>query len=372
MRFDSPLRRGYVLLAAANQAGTSRCCLLLRKTCALVLMALLLTSPYLVVVWLEQRAEAHLTLAGRGSTHLLIEPARSGRNVFFVETSCALTGPLLGRARDSPVFTLNNRQACAVESAARAYPQHAVYVLHTCPGTSLQAWSDASRHAVDYPNVRLVELDPLGFLRGTPLERWASSGQLETSLYPVVHASDVFRVLALWKYGGLYLDLDVITFRDMGGLENFMAMERNDSLNTAVMHMSPRGLGHELASDLLERMGSDFRGDAWSYNGPELVTKTLLARCNVSQPLEMRKEKCSGFTVLGIPAFYPLPYEQWEWVFEEARAQDVWRAVDGSYGLHMWNSISHSRQGPVGTGTALSQLVQRYCPRVFNYSARVL
>ncbi|XP_063230555.1 lactosylceramide 4-alpha-galactosyltransferase-like [Bacillus rossius redtenbacheri] len=177
---------------------------------------------------------------------------------------------------------------------------------------------------------------------------------------------------ALWKYGGLYLDLDIITFRDVGGLENFVALERDDSLNNAVLHLSPRGLGHELASDLLDRLGSDFRGDSWNYNGPKLLNRALLARCNVTQPREMRKDRCQGFTVLGIPAFYPLSYEQWWWVFEEARAQDVWRAISGSYGLHTWGSLSSARHGVVSNRAAFSQLVQRYCPRVFNYSARVL
>nr|CAD7411140.1 unnamed protein product [Timema cristinae] len=48
------------------------------------------------------------------------------------------------------------------------------------------------------------------YLEGTPLEDWYKEGALKKSRWPMSHSSDVLRFITLWKYGGTYLDLDVV------------------------------------------------------------------------------------------------------------------------------------------------------------------
>lgn len=66
---------------------------------------------------------------------------------------------------------------------------------------------------LDFPEVRLVRLDLAAVLRDTPAQGIADNDTLKFSEYPVEHASDLLRLALLWKFGGTYSDLDVITIR---------------------------------------------------------------------------------------------------------------------------------------------------------------
>lgn len=38
---------------------------------------------------------------------------------------------------------------------------------------------------------------------------------MEKGLWPVEQFSDLYRIVTLWKFGGIYMDLDVISLRQM-------------------------------------------------------------------------------------------------------------------------------------------------------------
>lgn len=59
------------------------------------------------------------------------------------------------------------------------------------------------------------------YLSNTPLQQLYYSGALNSSLWPVSHASDVLRYATLYKFGGLYLDLDVIVLKSMNNMSNY-------------------------------------------------------------------------------------------------------------------------------------------------------
>ncbi|GLG95314.1 Protein of unknown function [Gryllus bimaculatus] len=142
------------------------------------------------------------------------EPLLGEEHIFFVETSCALDKPQHVPYDSESGLRLSPRGACAVEAAASAHPTHRVYLVHTC---DVQRRSLAKGAAPAYalaalsiPNVRLWAVPYALHFVGTPLQGWLASGALRASRWPVVHASDVLRFLLLWKYGGTYLDLDVL------------------------------------------------------------------------------------------------------------------------------------------------------------------
>jgi lactosylceramide 4-alpha-galactosyltransferase len=130
-----------------------------------------------------------------------------GKSIFFHETSCASSvhGELV----------LTARQACAVESAAKMNPGLQVYLLFTAPvhlGNSSVSNKFVSQ-LFSYPNVHIRHLNFEKYFTGSPLEEWYKGGALKASRWPRSHASDVLRFLTLWKYGGTYLDLDVVVTR---------------------------------------------------------------------------------------------------------------------------------------------------------------
>jgi lactosylceramide 4-alpha-galactosyltransferase len=138
------------------------------------------------------------------------EPVRGQRHILFVETRCALKP----NGAEGSGLLLTNRQACAIESAAKMNPDATVYVLFTCPmNGGMTASPLYVKELFRYPNVKIWKLDLPTFLEGTSLQDWDFKGHVEQSKWPVEHSSYVLRYVSLLKYGGTYLDLDIILMK---------------------------------------------------------------------------------------------------------------------------------------------------------------
>ena len=53
------------------------------------------------------------------------------------------------------------------------------------------------------------------FLTGTPLERLWTEDKIQSSKYVVSHLSDILRYSLLWRFGGTYVDTDVIFIKSL-------------------------------------------------------------------------------------------------------------------------------------------------------------
>lgn len=122
------------------------------------------------------------------------------RCIFFHNTNC------------SPPY-LTPRQACAVESAARNNHNLNVFVLFFATGQ----FSEKSQAFVDilqtYDNVYIRRVRLSTYVIDTPLESWFSRNIQEFSenhdwLHKDFH--DYIRMLTLWKFGGVALNLNNI------------------------------------------------------------------------------------------------------------------------------------------------------------------
>ncbi|XP_017883751.2 lactosylceramide 4-alpha-galactosyltransferase-like, partial [Ceratina calcarata] len=165
-----------------------------------IMMVLMMDRSY------NQRVPLFVTSGDANKTGRLlnfepeVDKPLSDKNIFFIETSGITKGDLM----------LKSRQGCAVESAARMNPNMTVYLLlvsrSKVPNQSTKFFDQLE----SYPNVRIrcVYLDK--YMENTPLEKWYKRGVWKESQWPISHMSDVLRYLTLWKYGGIYLDLDVV------------------------------------------------------------------------------------------------------------------------------------------------------------------
>lgn len=82
-----------------------------------------------------------------------------------------------------------------------------------------------------------------------------------------------FRFLTLWKYGGIYLDLDVIVTKNLSTLpENFAGVEDN-YLGSAALGFGLQPTGREYINECLEELKTNFDGVNWGNNGPQLITR---------------------------------------------------------------------------------------------------
>lgn len=136
------------------------------------------------------------------------EPVPGQRHIIFLETRCVLHDSTSGSQSG---LVISKREACAVASAANTNPDTNVYMLYMC--SIVGKLSDSPEYVkqmLSYPNIRIWKLVVADFIKGTPLENWDFMGKVQSSKWPVVHASDILRYTVLWKYGGTYLDLDFV------------------------------------------------------------------------------------------------------------------------------------------------------------------
>lgn len=105
-----------------------------------------------------------------------------------------------------------------------------------------------------YPNIFVRNLDISKLAANTPVEKWFSNRTLfETSIYPLTHLSDFLRFLLVYKFGGTYFDMDVISLQSVESMEpNFFAKEDGVTTGSAVLNFAPNGIGHEMASIVLQ------------------------------------------------------------------------------------------------------------------------
>lgn len=134
---------------------------------------------------------------------LELNPEEVTKNsIFFIETSC----------NHKNGINLSLRQGCAIESAANLNPNLNIFVLFVAP-SYINNESDIINRFKMYTNVNLRYINFVKYSHNTPLQDFVTSNTISTSQWPVSHASDLLRFLTLWKFGGTYLDLDVVLMK---------------------------------------------------------------------------------------------------------------------------------------------------------------
>ena len=137
---------------------------------------------------------------------------------------------------------LTPRQACGIESAARANPSMEIRIYSNTAKLGRPAWdSRVIRHGI----VRFCALNQIlltdrqfdgnkiQFIRRN-FEEWLPKfdgstfklhhfDQMKKSPYWTVQLSDAARLILLEKYGGIYLDFDNIVFRSLHCLRNTLS-----------------------------------------------------------------------------------------------------------------------------------------------------
>ncbi len=88
---------------------------------------------------------------------------------------------------------------------------------------------------------------------GTPLEKWLTSDAIFHSDFLYEHISDVLRFVTLYKFGGIYLDTDVVVMKSFDDFSsNFAGDDRYDVVGCSVLGLDATGLGHKIAAHCLK------------------------------------------------------------------------------------------------------------------------
>ncbi|XP_042231188.1 lactosylceramide 4-alpha-galactosyltransferase-like isoform X2 [Homarus americanus] len=252
---------------------------------------------------------------------------------------------------------LTFRMWCAVESAARAHPHLPVSLLMTSP--VIKDSSLLHNLTGHLKNIHLLHLNTTHLFQGSPLHTWYQQRKWRESFWPLSHFNDAVRWLLLWKYGGVYLDLDVMVLRPLTRLPNCTALESRKYVAAGVLKFTPN---HPLMRACLDYFAQNFDGTVWGGNGPELLTQVLIDRCGLELSTG-RVPRCPDVTVLPSRAFYPIAW--WEWrryLEDDARLADDLLDDPKVYALHMWNL--HTRHVPVllTSQQPYARVANAHCP----------
>lgn len=132
---------------------------------------------------------------------------------------------------------MNPRECVGIISylSAIAYPNSNIFVMFLSKTNFVRLKSSLLIEMLKkIKNVHFRYLNISEFARNTPLESWLQSDKLTKSKYLLSHTSDVLRYLTLWKFGGTYLDLDVIVVKSVK-ISNFACAEDNKVVNGAIL-----------------------------------------------------------------------------------------------------------------------------------------
>lgn len=276
------------------------------------------------------------------------------KNIFFHETSCFGEKGII----------LNPRQACAVESAAIMNPGTTIYLLFISPSPISVETKEIVKLLSSYPNIKIRRIYPETYTKETPLEDWYKSGVLMKSKWRRSHMSDVLRYLTLWKYGGIYLDLDVVVMTSLENLTNFAGAEDWDDVAAGVMGFSSNDLGRRMAEACLRDLKKNFRGNDWGNNGPGVITRTLQKICSTKYTQDMSVSRCHGFKVFPPSTFYPIHYKKWKKYFEKDKNNSTMKLLEQAKAIHVWNKLSKSTKVQLNDDVPYSIIARKYCPKV--------
>ncbi|XP_069830047.1 alpha-1,4-N-acetylglucosaminyltransferase-like [Dendropsophus ebraccatus] len=276
---------------------------------------------------------------------------RQGKNILFVETAGKMKQPSL--------------TMCSIESAARAYPERSVvYFMQGLDDViTVGDVNKAQQHfptLLPYKNIYFFPLRMDNLLAYTPLMAWYNKVNPNKERYWIHVKSDACRYALIWKYGGIYMDTDVISIRPIPEV-NFLAAEDETYTGSSVFGLSPN---HKLTWEFMENFVQNYQGERWGQQGPQLLTRIVRKYCGLPQFKSVDHMMCAKISYFHTERCFPIPCASWGKFYEE------WNKslnFDNTYTFHLWNYANTKKKIMVPrTNTLLEHLYQQYCPSTYE------
>ncbi|KAL6141722.1 hypothetical protein ACLB2K_060010 [Fragaria x ananassa] len=174
--------------------------------------------------------------------------------------------------------TLGNRELLAVESVFKSHPNSCLVII----SKSLDSNKGLLKPFTDM-GFRIMAIAPdYDYLfHNTPAEAWflgLMKGNVRSGGVSIVqNLSNVLRLAMLYKFGGIYLDIDVIVLKRLSKMKNVIGAQTIDlqtgnwsRLNNAVLVFDKN---HPLLFMFIQEFALTFDSNKWGHNGPYLVSR---------------------------------------------------------------------------------------------------
>lgn len=177
---------------------------------------------------------------------------------------------------------------------------------------------------------------------------------------------DLLRLITLYRYGGVNLDLDVIVQRTIEFIPlNFLGAQDNRTLSNDVLGITPLDPGHRFGKLLLLEFQRSYNPNSYIENNrANLITRVLSSFCNLYSIEDLiKKSQSCGFKVYNSSAFYPINLGNWQ-LFENPKyLNDMMNQTKDSYLVHFWNNSDNTKPIKLKDGSANAKLAQMNCPK---------
>ncbi|XP_078149496.1 uncharacterized protein At4g19900-like [Carex rostrata] len=263
----------------------------------------------------------------------------------------------------SPSRYFSERELFSIESLFKWHPTACLLIMSTTMDSS-----KGSELLKPFLNngFRVVALSPdyKYLVKRTPAETWLKQlrkGEVDQGEVSIgQNISNLIRLLVLYKYGGIYIDTDVIVVKSMYGLKNCIGAQTVDAvtrnwtrLNNAVLIFDKK---HPVVLEFINEFASTFDGNKWGHNGPYLVSRVV-------------RRVTNQVVVLPPIAFYPVDWSQIGGLFRgpgsQSKHESQWMREKlqwiqkESYAVHLWNR--ESRGMKLEKGSIIQRIMLGSC-----------
>ncbi|XP_050368319.1 uncharacterized protein At4g19900 [Argentina anserina] len=244
---------------------------------------------------------------------------------------------------NSPAWMFSARHQRGLESLLSHHRQACVVVFSETIELDFFKNSfvkDGYKVAVAMPN-----LDEL--LKGTPAHIFASAWfEWRKTKHYATHFSELVRLAALYKYGGIYLDSDIIVLKSLSSLSNSVGKEdrlAGGSLNGAVMAFKKNSL---FMMECLKEFYMTYDDTHIRWNGADLLTRVARRFLSIRNKAFRQME----LNMLPPFMFFPIAPQNISRYFtapatetEKAQQDVLFRKIlNESFTFHFWNSLTSS------------------------------
>lgn len=262
----------------------------------------------------------------------------------------------------------NERQLCSIESAARMNPHTTILIfIITLKKAMLNiGHSPLIQTLKTYSNIHFQHINFQKYLKYSKIDAWFKKLKLQNVIDPESLISDIFRYLALKKYGGTYMDLDMISLQTIEYLpRNFIGIENEKSIANGLINIE-NSKGVAFINQCLRNIPRFYREQVRDSIGPRLVTRILQRLCKVKLVSEMSNRECGGFHVHPMNVFYPVAWDHRKRLFTSTTSvvNFILNLIKKSKTIHMWNYTTYHIK--TEKDSVYDILAREYCPAVYK------
>ncbi|CAI8591157.1 unnamed protein product [Vicia faba] len=265
----------------------------------------------------------------------------------------------------SPLKSFGERELLSIESLFKSHPK-ACLVIVSKSMDSHQGTQILRPFIKKGFRVIAIEPDFNYIFKNTHAESWFNrliQGNVnpgEISLGQ--NLSNLLRLSLLYKYGGIYIDADVMILKSFSNLRNTIGAQNIDAktkkwsrLNNAVLIFDKN---HPLLLKFIEEFALTFDGNKWGHNGPYLISRVV-----------SRVSGREGFNFSIVPpsAFYPVDWRGIKSLFKGPKdevhlkwlVKKMKQIREESFAVHFWNR--QSRNLKVVKGSIIDSIISSCC-----------